>query len=82
MLITRFSFAYFKAKDCLDLDETCGGWNHKPCCPGLTCRKVRDGNTYGRCSFSLLELHYPTTTATTTTTSTIGSTKPSVGTPL
>ncbi|CDS39702.1 expressed conserved protein [Echinococcus multilocularis] len=62
-------------EDCRGLDKTCGGWNHEPCCPGLTCRKVRDGNTYGRCSFSLLELHYPIRTVTTTTSATV-STEP------
>ncbi|VDD78610.1 unnamed protein product [Mesocestoides corti] len=56
--------------DCVAMDQTCGGWNHRPCCAGLTCRKLRAANTYGRCS-AIGYLPRPTHVETPTTTTTV-----------
>ncbi|KAM7537812.1 hypothetical protein Aperf_G00000062568 [Anoplocephala perfoliata] len=64
------SLCFFRtadAKDCLGLDMTCGDYIAKPCCPGLFCRKVRDGVKYGICSICWSEIEKLMNTTTTTT---------------
>nr|CDS31687.1 conserved hypothetical protein [Hymenolepis microstoma] len=58
---------------CLKLDMTCVDHVFNPCCPGMVCRKSREGARYGRCSVSWAEFikldSSSTEPLTTTTTS-------------
>ncbi|KAM3178052.1 hypothetical protein ACTXT7_003300 [Hymenolepis weldensis] len=61
------------AEGCLELDMTCGDYASQPCCPGMVCRKLREGVKFGRCSVSWAEIKRlnssSTEPVTTTTTS-------------
>ncbi|VUZ40581.1 unnamed protein product [Hymenolepis diminuta] len=71
-ILSATLFQIALSEGCLELDMTCGDYASQPCCPGMVCRKLREGVKFGRCSVSwaeIIKLNSSSTEPVTTTTS-------------